>query len=43
MRGFSIMSDEERQQAEQKGHEYAKYKWNSNIYSHPETNLKFIL
>jgi glycosyltransferase involved in cell wall biosynthesis len=32
-----------RQQAEQKGHEYAKYKWNSNIYSHPENNLKFIL
>lgn len=34
---------EKRQQAEQKGHEYAKYKWNSYIYSHPETNLKFIL
>ena len=34
---------EKRQQAEQKGHEYAKYKWNSNIYSHPENNLKFIL
>jgi glycosyltransferase involved in cell wall biosynthesis len=34
---------EKRQQAEQKGHEYAKYKWNSCIYSHPETNLKFIL
>ncbi len=34
---------EKRQQAEQKGHEYAKYKWNSNIYSPPENNLKFIL
>ena len=34
---------EKRQQAEQKGHEYAKYKWGSYIYSHPETNLKFIL
>jgi GT2 family glycosyltransferase len=34
---------EKRQQAEQKGHEYAQYKWNSHIYSHPETNLKFIL
>ena len=34
---------EKRQQAEQKGYEYAKYKWNSHIYSHPENNLKFIL
>ena len=34
---------EKRLQAEQKGHEYAKYKWSSYIYSHPETNLKFIL
>ena len=34
---------EKRQQAERKGHEYAKYKWSSYIYSHPETNLKFIL
>jgi glycosyltransferase involved in cell wall biosynthesis len=42
---FALISTngEKRQQAEQKGHEYAKYKWNSNIYSHPETNLKFIL
>lgn len=24
-------------------HEYAKYKWGSYIYSHPETNVKFIL
>lgn len=24
-------------------HEYAKYKWSSYIYSHPETNKKFIL
>jgi len=34
---------EKRQQAEQNGHEYAKYKWGSYIYSHPETNQKFIL
>ena len=34
---------EKRQQAEQNGHEYAKYKWGNHIYSHPETNLKFIL
>ena len=34
---------EKRQQAEQNGHKYAKYKWGSHIYSHPETNLKFIL
>ena len=32
-----------RQQAEEKGYEYAKYKWGSYIYSHPETNTKFIL
>jgi glycosyltransferase involved in cell wall biosynthesis len=32
-----------RQQAEQNGHEYAKYKWGSYIHSHPETNQKFIL
>ena len=23
--------------------EYAQYKWGSPIYSHPETNIKFIL
>ena len=34
---------EKRQQAEQSGHEYAKYKWGSYIYSHPETNQKFII
>ena len=34
---------EKRQQAEQEGHIYAKYKWGSYIYSHPETNCKFIL
>lgn len=34
---------EKRQQAEQKGHDYANYKWGSYIYSHPETNTKFIL
>ena len=34
---------EARQQAEQSGHQYAKYKWGSSIYSHPETNNKYIL
>jgi GT2 family glycosyltransferase len=33
---------EKRQQAEQAGHEYAKYKWGSHIYHNPENNLKFI-
>jgi GT2 family glycosyltransferase len=33
---------EKRQQAEQNGHEYAKYKWGSYIYHNQETNLKFI-
>jgi len=32
-----------RQEAEQRNHEYAKYKWGSYIYHHPETNQKFIL
>lgn len=35
--------EQQRRQSEQNGHEYAKYKWGSYIYSHPETNLKFIL
>jgi glycosyltransferase involved in cell wall biosynthesis len=35
--------EQQRRQSEQNGHEYAKYKWDSYIYSHPETNLKFIL
>ena len=34
---------EARQQAEHAGHQYAKYKWGSSIYSHPETNNKYIL
>jgi hypothetical protein len=34
---------EKRQQAEMNGHVYAKYKWGSHIYSHSETNHKFIL
>jgi hypothetical protein len=34
---------EKRQSAEQAGHEYAKYKWGSYIYHHPDTNQKFIL
>jgi GT2 family glycosyltransferase len=34
---------EQRQQAEKYGHEYAKYKWGSYIYHHPETNTKFLL
>jgi hypothetical protein len=33
---------EARQQAEQSGHEYAKYKWGSYIYNTPGTNHKFI-
>ena len=33
---------EKRHQAEQKGHEYAKYKWGSYIKSHPSTNLKYL-
>jgi glycosyltransferase involved in cell wall biosynthesis len=33
---------EKRQQAEQAGHEYAKYKWGSYIYHNNENNLKFI-
>ncbi len=34
---------EARQLAEKAGHEYAKYKWGSYIYSNPETNHKFII
>jgi GT2 family glycosyltransferase len=33
---------EKRQQAEQAGHEYAKYKWGNYIQHNPETNLKYI-
>ena len=33
---------EKRQQAEQLGHEYAKYKWGNYIKHNPENNLKFI-
>jgi glycosyltransferase involved in cell wall biosynthesis len=35
--------EQQRRQSEQNGHEYAKYKWGNYIYSHSETNLKFIL
>jgi len=35
-------SGEKRQQAEQAGHEYAKYKWGEYIQHNQETNLKFI-
>ena len=35
--------ESERHQSERNGHEYAKYKWGSYIYSNPETNQKFIL
>jgi len=35
--------EQQRKQSEREGHEYAKYKWGSYIYSHPETNQKFIL
>jgi GT2 family glycosyltransferase len=34
---------QQREKSEQNGHEYAKYKWGSYIYSHPESNQKFIL
>ena len=34
---------EKRQQAEQNGHEYAKYKWGSHIYHNANTNQKFIV
>lgn len=33
---------EKRQQAEAKGHEYARYKWGSYIKHNPENNLKYI-
>jgi glycosyltransferase involved in cell wall biosynthesis len=35
--------EQQRKQSEREGHEYAKYKWGSHIYSHPDTNQKFIL
>jgi glycosyltransferase involved in cell wall biosynthesis len=41
--GSISTNGETRQQAEQSGHQYAKYKWGSYIYSHPETNNKYIL
>lgn len=34
---------EKRQQAEQNGHEYAKYKWGSYIHHNPKNNLKYLL
>jgi O-antigen biosynthesis protein len=41
---FSSISTngEKRQQAEQNGHEYARYKWGSYIQHNPQNNLKFI-
>ena len=33
---------EKRQQAEQNGHNYAKYKWGNYIKHNPQTNLKFL-
>ena len=33
---------EKRQQAEQSGHEYAKYKWGNYIQHNPNNNLKYI-
>lgn len=36
------VNGEKRQQAEQNGHEYAKYKWGSYISHNPLNNLKFI-
>lgn len=32
----------QRQQTEQQGHEYAKYKWGNYIQHNPQTNLKYI-
>lgn len=43
---LTVKSDEQIQesnQCEADCYEYAKYKWGSYIYSHPETNTKFIL
>jgi glycosyltransferase involved in cell wall biosynthesis len=37
------INGEKRRQAEQTGHEYAKYKWGSYIHHNPDTNQKFIL
>jgi len=34
--------EQQRKQSEQNGHEYAKYKWGSYIYSTQGTNHKFI-
>lgn len=34
--------EQQRQQAEAKGHEYARYKWGSYIKHNPENNLKYI-
>jgi hypothetical protein len=33
---------EKRQQAEQNGHEYSKYKWGNYIKHNPINNLKYI-
>jgi glycosyltransferase involved in cell wall biosynthesis len=35
--------EKQRKKSEMEGHEYARYKWGSYIYNHPETNQKFIL
>jgi GT2 family glycosyltransferase len=36
------VNGEKRQQAEQKNHEYAKYKWGSYIRHNPSNNLKYL-
>ena len=36
------IAESKRQKSEQKGHEYAKYKWGSYIKHDPKTNLKYI-
>ena len=43
---LTTMTSEKQQQridSETAGHEYAKYKWGSHIYSNPQTNQKFIV
>ena len=36
------VNGEKRQQAEQNGHEYARYKWGTYIKHNPQNNLKFL-
>jgi hypothetical protein len=36
------VNGEKRQQAEQNGHNYAVYKWGTNIKHNPSNNLKYL-